>query len=78
MRREITGRDPLSVEGSTEGGGDTLRGCRPRGVIPTREVDPDTQGDPDKGEVISRHMRWYHQNAKGDHMEGSPERGGIP
>ena len=49
MQREISWRDPLSVEGSTEGGGDTLRGCRPRGVIPTREVDPDTQGGSRQG-----------------------------
>ena len=35
---------PLSVEGSTERGGDTPRGRRPRGVSPTREVDPDMRG----------------------------------
>ena len=35
---------PLSVKGSTERGGDTPRGRRPRGVSPTREVDPDMRG----------------------------------
>ena len=35
---------PLSVKGSTERGGDTPRGRRPRGGSPTREGDPDTRG----------------------------------
>ena len=39
------------MEGSPELGGDTLRGCRPQGVSPTREVDPDTRGG-------SQHARW--------------------
>ena len=39
------------MEGSTERGGDTPRGCRPQGVSPTREVDPDTRGG-------SQHARW--------------------
>ena len=49
---------PLSGEGSTERGGDTPRGRRPRGVSPTREVDPDTRGGKTfaterEGEVMS-------------------------
>ena len=37
------------MEGSPELGGDTLRGCRPQGLIPTRELDPDTQGGSRQG-----------------------------
>ena len=37
------------MEGSPELGGDTLRGCRPQGLILTREVDPDTQGGSRQG-----------------------------
>ena len=49
------------MEGSPELGGDTLRGCRPQGLIPTRELDPDTQGGSRQGrsdlpprEVVNR------------------------
>ena len=46
------------MEGSTERGGDTPRGCRPQGVSPTREVDPDMRGGKTfaterEGEVMS-------------------------